>query len=111
MIPDDQKSEKIAEQNQWSAKAVRGDEAPFWTACNDVTDKYARPMSDAIGWTMYIEPVEGYTEGGWFGRVGDLMKFGPTSRARARSAVEAFLEGQLFQKKTANVFREAIAGG
>lgn len=62
-----------------------------WTACNEITDKLTY-KGQAIGWTMNIEGK------GWFGRVGKEMSFGPTSRSRARQAVEAFLRGEPFEK-------------
>jgi hypothetical protein len=71
---------------------LRGDEGAVWTACNEVTDKYARKGGDAVGWTMLIEGR------GWFGRVGKEMSFGPTTRTRARASVEAFLKGEPFEK-------------
>jgi hypothetical protein len=91
-IADSQNPEKIDEQNQELAKALRRDEGAFWIACNEVTDKFARKGGDAIGWTMKIEGQ------GWFGRVGKEMSFGPTNRSRARSSVEAFLRGEPFEK-------------
>jgi hypothetical protein len=92
MIPDAQNSEKNDEQNQEPTSALRGDEGAFWIACNEVADKFARGGSDAIGWAMLIEGR------GWFGRVGKEMSFGPTTRHRARAAVEAYLRGEFFDK-------------
>jgi hypothetical protein len=100
-LPDDQKVEKNDAQNQVDTRAFRGD-GPFeWIACNEVTRKLLRVGSpDAVAWAMYIEPIEGYTYGGWYGRVGKEMSFGPTTQLRAKLAVEAFLRGEPFKKRT-----------
>jgi hypothetical protein len=64
-----------------------------WQAVNEVTDKLARESSPtAIGWTTLIEGR------GWFGRVRDERadwSFGPSTRPRARKAVEGWIEGTL----------------
>jgi hypothetical protein len=103
-IADSQKTENLIEQNQRIAETVRRDEPPdgslasivrnsTWIACNEVTDKLAKKSGDAIGWTMLIEGM------GWFGRAGKEMSFGPTTRARARLSVEAYLRGEPFEKR------------
>ena len=110
-VPDEQKDENAPQQNQRVTRALRGDETYEWTACNEVTRKLiAIGSADAVGWCMYIEPVEGYTKGGWFARVGTQMSFGPTSVFRAQLAVEAFLRGQPFKKKVASGRGAAVAG-
>lgn len=93
MIPDAENAEKKDERNQKPSEAVRGDEihAANWFACNEVTDRLDL-RGTAIGWTMLIEGK------GWFGRVGKEMSFGPTTRARARRSVEAYLKGEPFEK-------------
>lgn len=101
--PDAPDSEKIYEQNQVAAGALRGDESPAfivrnseWMACNEVTDKFVY-KDRVIGWTMRVENFEGGLLG-WFGRVGREMSFGPSTRERARKSVEAFLKGEDFGK-------------
>jgi hypothetical protein len=93
MIPDAENPKKNDEQNQALARGRRGDEEAQWIAVNEVTDKFARKGGDAVGWTMLIEGK------GWYGRVGKHMSFGPTTRTRARAAVEAFLRGEPFEKR------------
>ena len=87
-------SENLPKKNQRVANPFRGDEGFEWLACNEVTHKLTQKGSpDAIGWAMLV--VAGH---GWFGRIGKEFSFGPTSLNRARSAVEARLLGQLFDK-------------
>jgi hypothetical protein len=69
------------------------DEPYQWTACNEITQKLIRVGSpEAIGWAMLIE---GH---GWFGRIGKVFSFGPTTKTRAQHAVEANLKGEPFDK-------------
>jgi hypothetical protein len=67
----------------------RGEQPLVWQAVNEVTDKLMRAGSaTAIGFTMLIEGK------GWHGRVKDErgeFSFGPSTRKRARGAVEAWL--------------------
>jgi hypothetical protein len=91
MIPEAEKTENLDEQNQELARGVRGDEALRWEACNEVTRKLTRGR-EAIGWAML---VEGH---GWFGRIGEVFSFGPSTRSRAERAVEARIRGEPFEK-------------
>jgi hypothetical protein len=98
MIPDAKKTEKNDEQNQGFVEALRGYESHAdkvylanWIACNEITHKL-QYKDTAIGWTMLIAGQ------GWFGRVGKEMSFGPTTRSRARLAVETYLKGEPITK-------------
>ena len=87
--------ETFAQQNRASRRAFRRDEGFEWTACNEVTRKLTRiGAPTAIGWAMN---VDGH---GWFGRIGGEREFsfGPATQARAKSAVEARLLGEPFDK-------------
>src|SRR4029077_7293738 len=92
-VADSLKSENLIETNQKRARTFRRDEPFIWTACNEITRKCTSPgSSDAIAWTMLVEGR------GWFGRIGKTFSFGPTSARRAEQAVEAKLQGQMFDK-------------
>jgi hypothetical protein len=102
LVADSQKAEKITKQNHDVTEIDRGDEPPgrglFWIACNDVTDKLSKGEgSSAVGWTMNVEGK------GWFGRCKSdprgEFSFGPSTRARARAAVEAWLGMSLSSRK------------
>jgi hypothetical protein len=73
--------------------AFREDGGFVWTACNEITRKLTLQGSQtAIAWAIQIEGL------GWFGRIGKDFSFGPTSRRRAKQAVEARLKGEPFTK-------------
>lgn len=85
--------ETLAQQNRASPRTFRRDEGFEWTACNEVTRKLTRAGSpNAVGWAMLID---GH---GWFGRIGRDFSFGPATQSRAKSAVEARLLGEPFDK-------------
>lgn len=99
-----QDTENVEKKNEF-----RRDESAFWTACNEVTDKYARKGGDALGWAMQVEHWIDFMppdpklsrqilKMGWYGRVGKEMAFGPTTRHRARLSVEVYLRGEPFEK-------------
>jgi hypothetical protein len=101
LVPEGENSDENSQQNQRAKVSVGGMVAPEdgafvarsadWIAINEITDKL-QYKGTAVGWTMLIEGK------GWFGRVGKEMSFGPTSRKRARDAVETYLRGQPFEK-------------
>jgi hypothetical protein len=99
IVADSPNPEKKDQQFQGVVEALSRNESPAfkvahaeWVACNEITDKFVY-RGAAIGWTMKPE------DRGWFGRVGkEEMSFGPTSRRRARLAVEAFLKREPFDK-------------
>ncbi len=80
-----------------------------WIACNEATLKCVREGSTApLGWAILIEVTPG--RDAWFGRVSTAgrigsdssgrseFSFGPTTKPRAKAAVEARLTGQPFDK-------------
>ena len=74
-LANSQNLEKIDEQNQEAAETARRDEPTAgqgeWIACNEVTRKFCRTtQSDAMGWTMRVEGVNGAGTG-WIGAVHD----------------------------------------
>lgn len=89
MVPDSQNLDFKSQRKQYVARGLRGDERFLWTACNEVTQKLTKEGgSTAIGWTMMVSGR------GWFGRVRDdrgEWSFGPSTLARSRQAVEAWL--------------------
>ena len=94
-LPDGPKVEKNNEQNQYVARGVRGyGVAGGGVAANEITHKFINSGGTALGYAMYVERQKA-----WFGRVGKEMSFGPTSLSRSRQAVEAFLGGQVFEKR------------
>ena len=94
-LPDSLKVEKIDEQNQEAIELMsRYELGGEWVAVNEITQKLVKEGGTAVAWAIYID-----REGGWFGRVGNDMSFGPTNLNRARNAVETYLRREPFKKR------------
>ena len=94
-IPDSLKLEKIDEQNQETIEAMsRYEPSRDWVAVNEITQKLVGKNGTAIAWAIYIDRA-----GGWFGRVGNDMSWGPTSLNRARESVETYLRCEPFEER------------
>jgi hypothetical protein len=107
------KPEKLVQRNQTPAEGLStygpAPESLDWIACNEVTLKCVREGSTApLGWAILVETNPGREA--WFGRISvrgangsdssgrSEFSFGPTTKPRAKAAVEARLTGRPFAK-------------
>jgi hypothetical protein len=96
-VADDPNPEKLRQENQASPRTFSTYGPTAWTACNEATLKLTREgSSNAVGWAILCEVTPG--RDAWFGRIGDDFSFGPTTKPRAKAAVEARLLGGPFEK-------------
>jgi hypothetical protein len=96
-VADDPNPENKPPENRATPKALSTYGPLEWIACNEATLKCIREGSAAaVGWAMLVEVTA--NRDAWFGRIGEDFAFGPTTRPRAKAAVEARLSGRPFDK-------------
>ena len=96
-VADGPNPEKKPSENRATPRALSTYGPLEWIACNEATLKCIREGSAAaVGWAMLVEVTQ--NRDAWFGRIGEEFSFGPTTRPRAKAAVEARLSGRPFEK-------------
>lgn len=87
--------------------------APIWRKVNDVTWKLVRrgdPKGEPIAWAIKASAYGWQEAEGWYGRIDKALSFGPTTEARAKSAVEAALREEPIKPRKGEIVRQGTLG-